>query len=100
MQQIEQIEQKNTILKIDISECVKECVEILIYDKAVECNSDLLEKAIIQWIDEYIDDLSIDIEWHFHNNSRLQKLINEAELQSEKLTSKPQLISRIASLLN
>ena len=81
-------------MKIDVSEYVQGSIDTLISENLVECKYELLEKAINQWIEEYFENLPIDIGWHLRNDSRLQKLIDQAELQSEQLILNTQLPSK------
>jgi len=79
-------------MKVDIADSVKKSADDLIGLGLTDSDRTLLEKVISQWIEEFIDELPDNIEWykqHDHEvalrDHRLQKLIFEAEYQTEQL---------------
>jgi hypothetical protein len=62
-------------------------------DDLVECDRNLLELAILIWLEEYIENLPMDIEFILHKSARLQKLIFQAQLQTDLFSNQEQQIT-------
>lgn len=74
-------------MKVDIADSVKKSADDLIGLGLTDSDHTLLEKVISQWIEEFIDELPDNIEWYKQHDSRLQKLIFQAEYQTEQLAN-------------
>jgi predicted RNase H-like HicB family nuclease len=74
-----------------VETAIKEAADNLL-DDLVECDpsqaqDNLLEVAIALWLEDYIENLPLDIEHHLHKSAKLQKLIFQSQLQSDYLLS-------------
>lgn len=72
-------------MKLDISESVSQSADNLLGLNLVECQQDLLEIAIVKWLEQFIENLPTDIDHFYHHDSSLSKLILSAESQSDNL---------------
>jgi hypothetical protein len=80
------VKEQLTGIQGTIETAIKEAADNLL-DDLVECDRNLLELAIALWLEEYIENLPLDIEHHLHKSAKLQKLIFQAQLQSDYLLS-------------
>lgn len=70
-------------MKVDITDSVIQSADDLIGLGLTDCDRILLEQAIIKWIEQFIDDLPLNIEYHFQSDRTLAECIKEAEYQTE-----------------
>ena len=80
------------INKLDISESVQESADNLLGLNLTNCDSELLELAIAKWLEQFIENLPVDIDHFYHKDSSLNELIFEAERQSDNLINLSQIL--------
>lgn len=83
--EIPMVGERSRTMKLEIAESVKKSADDLIELGLTDSDPSLLEKVIQTWIEEFIDDLPDNIEYYRQYDNRLQKLIFEAEYQTEQL---------------
>ena len=70
-------------MKVDITDAVMQSADDLIGLGLTDCDRILLEQAIIKWIEQFIDDLPLNIEYHFQSDRTFEKYVKQAEYQTE-----------------
>jgi len=71
-------------MKINVKSAIEESADNLIGLGLVEeIPQYLLENAIHKWLEDFVDDLSHDIEWFYHNDSKLKKRINNIDVNEQ-----------------
>jgi len=70
-------------MKVDIKDSVIQSADDLIGLGLTDCDRTFLQQAIIKWIEQFIDDLPLNIEYHFQNDRTFEKYVKQAEYQTE-----------------